>query len=357
MKECVPGDIDELISSLLSSDVPDAAIVSSLQARLFLAKDLQRQALRATFVRAALRAERLQRASAAEVLVKLSGDTHGGGSRFLEGRAAAVTAVASSPMGFTLHQALEETSCDQRVLDLLSATELLAAGPEFERKYRYLGVSEDGTALNVRVAPSGWRVARAFHTLARNEPERLARISFESRTLPAPLGSANLPGLAVVHAIVTTRDRTLLLARRSMETSYAPGHWSSSFEEQVTEGSEGGPESAVEAVQRGMLEEFGPRVAWSDVKILGAILELDSLNLAVVAHLACGLSSTEIRELWLAEPRPSHHHEATEIEFAPLRDPRDFEGLKGILADRPPHPTSMLRLRMFAAHARHHGTV
>jgi hypothetical protein len=200
---------------------------------------------------------------------------------------------------------------DPAIIRTLMGLNARDVGPDLEEKFRISGVTSADGVLNVRLSPTTWQLGRSFHRSVLDEPRTFMRINGR-HPVPVPLGEAQLPGLAVVHCIVLTSDRQILLSQRSNIVAYAPLHWSASYEEQVTtEDLQGSPESVFHrCAQRGFLEEFGIDVPLSQIHLLSMLIQMDNLNLGAVMLIEIRDTLDEVRKRWLTDPRPSHAWEA-----------------------------------------------
>jgi hypothetical protein len=136
---------------------------------------------------------------------------------------------------------------------------------------------------------------------------------------PIPFGEQLLPGIAVVHAIILTSDHHVIAALRSRATTYAPLHWSVSFEEQLNEKDFGCDQDAfTAAARRGFHEEFGGEVSAANVIPLASVLQVDLLNLGMVMLVRPPMTAREIRDSWLSAA--SDGWEADDIQCIPLDD-------------------------------------
>lgn len=190
-------------------------------------------------------------------------------------------------------------------------------GPDLEPKYRvaHLAQFEDDT-LHVRLTPTTWTLGKSFHNAVLADPKHFSHTAEGSWIEPLPLGTAMLPGLAVVHAIVLTSDGKIMVAQRSEKVGYARLHWSVSFEEQINSRDfTHSFDAFTAAAQRGFLEEFGELVPPECIQPLSAVIELNVLNLGVVLLLQPKATAVQLRDLWRAEPRPTHYWEASEVSF------------------------------------------
>src|SRR5689334_1892961 len=106
----------------------------------------------------------------------------------------------------------------------------LPTGPNLETKYRFTSLMHQSNALVVTLAPTTWSSAKRFHTAVQRDPAWASKLPDGGWITPMPFGHQLQPGIAVVHAIITTSDGKVIAAQRSAETGYAPLHWSVSFE-------------------------------------------------------------------------------------------------------------------------------
>lgn len=245
---------------------------------------------------------------------------------------------------------------DASVREFLDEAGDQPAGRGLETKYRLTRLERRGDgALAANVAETSWELGAGFHMAVRdprNHPSPpLAIWRWVEEVLT---GRPRLPGIAVVHGLLLTSDRKLLLTERSRRrVSYAPGHWSASFEEQITESDFAcGDEAADRASRRGVEEEFGLVLPArrESVQVISALLELDSLNLGIVALVRPDVDAAAIEARWRTEPRPTHAWEAEQIRFIEA-SPETLRAASRGEAEalpQPLHPTSRLRMAMLA---------
>jgi hypothetical protein len=341
-----PHAIDAIIEQLVASGLPAnvrSACAESLRAQLANAgSSVNRQAIRVAMMRAVKRASLTGNSMGAQVLREVAFDGAWANDLPLDERGAALVPLATGARGFECILEPVDINLDPQAISFLDEADIAASGPEYESKFRISSVLLEGAnKIRLGVARSTWPTSRAFHRVADENPSRIPRLYEKGLFLPPPLGNAQLPGLAVVHALVTTADDKLLLARRSGEVSYAPLHWSISFEEQMTRNDGEGPEHPVETTLRGFREEFGLVADASQVDILGAIIEIDTLNVAVVTRLRCSVTAKEVSQSWETPPRPLHFNEANQIQWLDAK----IEAIENALTSgiSPLHPTSQLR--------------
>lgn len=336
-----------LAAELLETDVAAevrAACIDAMHGAMHRVSATERAARRVVLLRAARQARMSGRDVSAGALSALALSPEWERDLPLDANAA-VLVLAEAPGAFEIEVQQTDELVHSELVTLLRPFERLDSGPELEKKFRIAGVTSSGTRCVVSLADSSWEIGRTFHHVARNHPERISAIDAAGFRLPPPLGRSSMPGLAVVHAIVTTADGKVLAARRSATVGYAPLHWSMSFEEQMTAGSDGSPESPASVALRGFREEFGLTLDAACVRIIGVLLEIDSLNLALLAWLSVPMQASEIQAAWAGPPRPSHHHEAAEIAFLNMGSSIEA-ARRDDAAFAPLHPTSRMRLAL-----------
>jgi hypothetical protein len=183
-------------------------------------------------------------------------------------------------------------------LGWLDAAEASApVGREGETKFTYLPV--DPTAPALSVAPSAWLPARRLHRaiLARHaareaQRQRWAEAVSALETL-APHGQG-LPGLAVVHVLLTTADAQLVVAQRG-PSAYFAGAWTPGFEEQLT-GTPDQPETLHACIRRGLAEEFALHLRADQVEVLALAFGIEGviMNRAVLAHVRLAVQGATV---------------------------------------------------------------
>jgi hypothetical protein len=214
----------------------------------------------------------------------------------------------------------------------------LPVGADLETKYRFTALKHGTDVVVVTLAPTTWTSARRFHAAVQRDPAWATKLPDGRCTKPVPFGDQLLPGIAVVHAIILSSDRQVIAAQRSRETSYAPLHWSVSFEEQLSEQDFGHAEDAfTAAARRGFEEEFGADGLALEVTPVASVMQVDLLNLGIVMVLRAAMTAGEIRDSWHSSARDGW--EATDVRFLRLDD------LAAAAASLGPrmHPTSTLR--------------
>lgn len=210
------------------------------------------------------------------------------------------------------------------------------AGPDLETKYRFTALSSNPAELAATLAPTTWTSARRFHLALQQHPAWASKLPDGRWARPIPFGDQLLPGIAVVHAIILTDDRNVIAAKRSRATTYAPLHWSVSFEEQLNEKDFGHEQDAfTAAARRGTYEEFGAEVSADDVTPLASMLQVDLLNLGVIMVVRTGMTARQIQNSWQLAATDSW--EADDVCGIPLDDLAAAR--RGMLL----HPSSELR--------------
>jgi hypothetical protein len=263
----------------------------------------------------------------------------------------ALELMPSDGAGWTYACAMTEDPIDPGILGALLDLTPLDVGPNAEQKYRISGVTETDGMLRFEISPTTWRLGSSFHGAIMTYPSRFSGIA-----VPIPLGSCRLPGLAVVHCIVITSDRQILLSQRSDTVAYAPLHWSASYEEQVTTEDVMAEDGVFHrCAQRGLREEFGIDVAAFRIHLVSMLLQMDNLNLGAVMLIEIAQTVADVQASWLAEPRPSHASEAHAIAGIDA-EPDGLTRLSRGEAVGPGalHATSKLRFAIAASWLRRH---
>ena len=222
-----------------------------------------------------------------------------------------------------------------------------AVGVGYETKYRFTAVGRgaDGN-VNATVVPDSWENGAGFHRhLRKYGGYRLEQDG--SWIQCVPFGLSCLPGVVSVHVIVLSADDRILLSQRSQQVLYYPGAWSVTFEEQLTNSDlHTASDAAASAARRGFREEFGLDLPGSPDQIvtLSALLELSTLNLAVVVLAISDAPAELIIDRWKSNPRPTSHWEAQAVVSSKLSDFPDasIDGVQAQLL----HPTAQMRIRM-----------
>lgn len=178
----------------------------------------------------------------------------------------------------------------------------LDVGPELEMKYRCTDISYRADhSLEIFLTPTTWSDSNKFYAALRYDRRATSHDSTGAWIEPVPLGRTVLPGIAAVHGIVLTADDQVLLAQRNTDVSYAPLHWSASFEEQLNEHDLGADEDPfTHAARRGLREEFAIDIDPFRISALSALLQLDLLNLGMVMLLRPDLTAAQIEDRWIS---------------------------------------------------------
>ena len=108
-------------------------------------------------------------------------------------------------------------------------------------------------------------------------------------------GKLSFPNIAVVHVVLVSSDGQILEAQRGMNTAYAPGAWSCSFEEQMIQRDFEKGVPVLETVIRGLREEFGfvGQESLLEIRSIKLSLEWSLANPAIMTVVGTTLSSTE----------------------------------------------------------------
>jgi hypothetical protein len=325
---------DALLDQLLKEDLPAEARQGALDT---LSRQLERiddateqQAFRMLLLRAARIAK--SRGSAA-VTEDLTGLAMKDASWLVTPGALEACGPPHMPIRVTVQDGPPVDAVIEAQLEKLS----LPAGPDLETKYRFTALTHESDALAVTLTPTTWTSAKRFHTAVQRDPAWASKLPDGRWITPMPFGDRLLPGIAVVHAIIMTSDNDLIAAQRSAETSYAPLHWSLSFEEQLNDKDIRHDEDAfTAAARRGFHEEFGAGIPARNVVPLTTVMQIDLLNLGMVMLLRPPMTAEEIRDSWHSVAKD--RWEAKEVHGLPL------DGLdKGIASLGLLHPSSKLR--------------
>lgn len=165
----------------------------------------------------------------------------------------------------------------------------------------------DARKLVLEVAKTKYSEVRYFgHCIATVQPERDKLIDETVRE-----GSINFPSSLCMHAVVVTRDRRVLVTKRSHKVSYSPGVWSVSVEEQLNpDDLRGGTDGAVARwACRLLFEELAVErqdYETDRFRILSVFLEADTLNCSVCAILPINLNAAELETVLKAKPRTDY---------------------------------------------------
>jgi hypothetical protein len=329
-----PMDRDALLDQLLEED-PSAdvrrAFLDALSGQLGRIGDAaEQQAFRMLLLRAARIAKSRDRAAVANDLTGLAMKD---ASWLITPDALEASGPPHMPIRATVHDGPPIDAVIEARLEEMS----LPASPDLETKYRFTSLMHKKDALAVTLAPTTWTSARRFHTAVQRDPAWASKLPDGRWITPLPFGDRLLPGIAVVHAIIVTSDNEVIAAQRSAETSYAPLHWSVSFEEQLNQKDVGHDEDAfTAAARRGFDEEFGAEIPARNVVPLTTVMQIDLLNLGMIMLLRPPMTAEEIRDSWQSVAKD--RWEAKEVHSLPLN------GLDaGIASLSLLHPSSELR--------------
>ncbi len=239
-----------------------------------------------------------------------------------------------------------EPELDEHAAAFLAAAGPQATGPGLEPKLRVLSFSRaaDG-GLDVELVPTTWELGRGFHMalLARDNVPTQAPVLLDAALRGRPLA----PGLAAVHGVVLTRDRKLVLMRRSANVLYRPSHWAATFEEQMVADDALEPDMIARATLRGVQEELGVPRALARTRFLLPLIETETLNVAFLSRVDVAFDS---RELAALARSASDAHDADRLVFldADADALRAMAAREGAPEHTPLHPTSALRLLALA---------
>jgi hypothetical protein len=334
---------DERLVEALSAGGGDRnEVLAALRALLEAERDVARlQAARCAIASAA----RIARASGdeelAEALFAVASSRDG---EWLVTAGAAELTAEIDPARVVCRFRAEAPPLGEDVARYLSDAGPRSTGPGIEGKLRVteLARGADGV-LHVELTATTWEEARGFQLALLARAETLATRRPTWRWIDAAFtGRPAVPGLAAVHAIVVTSDRKVVLLRRAPAVTYKPGHWSSTFEEQIVPGDLDGDATFARALARGLREECGLESA-PRVRYLPPVLELDSLNIAFPAVVEITESAPAVAS---ALARARNDREVDGVAFADL-DAERFDVT-------PLHPAALIRCRALArSFARH----
>lgn len=144
-----------------------------------------------------------------------------------------------------------------------------------------------------------------------------------------------LPNIINLQCILVTNDNKIVLNRRSETVGFLPSHWSASFEETM----EKNDHSLIEAVTRGVYEEFGDIVRDSihDARILSINFEYHSMAIAPLCLVRIDKSFEEIKKL---REFAKDRWEASAIDYLDL----NLNALDALVSNRLWHPSSRKRV-------------
>ncbi|GIH24150.1 hypothetical protein Aph01nite_24600 [Acrocarpospora phusangensis] len=253
---------------------------------------------------------------------------------------------ATAPDGGQVHLSVDVSDgpgVSSFVQDRLAALGHIPTGPDLETKYRFAAL-RGGGAVEASLVPTTWSASNRFHRAVQQDPAWISHRPDGSWLLPLPFGEDVLPGVAVVHAVILTSDRQVVLAQRSDKVGYSPLHWSASFEEQLNERDFSREENPfLHAARRGFREEFGCEVEERQAIPLTTLMQIDLLNLGVVVLLLPDLTGAQIHEHWRS--RAKDDWEARDVRWLPVDALLDGVGREPFT---PLHCTSELRCQALA---------
>lgn len=325
-----------------------SALEGALAAEINAAGSRLAGVLRACLVTYAIGIERGHTGSV-ELLRRLLERNHLDGSCFRLSTPTASLVPELTPMLAVAHLEIgegDESPLDLSILEFATSEDRQAAGENREDKLRI--AHSDGVARLVRTT---WITGRSHHRALNQAPptpedRHLPDIFKLGFALAPSLFVSRSPGIAVAHVLCLTSDDKLLCAQRPLSASYAPGAWSTSYEEQLMPSdatSDVNPFLA--AAMRGFKEEFGLDLARREIQQLEfeAILEHPIMNMAVAICLRLPYSSEQIRAAWSGTPPPTHKHEALALRFV-HREASEKEIDQALESQL--HPTSGLRIAL-----------
>ncbi|HBE69752.1 MAG TPA: hypothetical protein DDW52_16525 [Planctomycetaceae bacterium] len=345
---------DALLNEILEEGIPSEVRQGCLQGLrdqlLRLPASEERQLYRLLLLRASLFAKARGQIVTSRGLLELSTDESALETDLWIADSQAVEVVDAPPRGFSEEEVNIDHSLKPGDLVARCIDEHLASGRDvenWEQKYRFTSIKCAGQRFVATLAETTWSLAQHFHEALRLTPEKWLHTMEGSKDWiePLPLGACQLPGLAVVHAIAVTADQPprTLLARRSQKSEYAPGHWSLSFEEQLTDRDFHAQATFKNCALRGLEEEFGIPAHECSFTLLTALQELNIMNLGVVGLVSIALTAKECEKII----REQSNWEIDDFEFIEVTK----TSLSEIsFADHqtltPLHPTTSLRARI-----------
>lgn len=264
------------------------------------------------------------------------------------------------------------------VAELLYYEHTLDPGPELERKVALdLDDPLQAGPVSMQLSESSWGVPRRLHvsighglmnvpitrradfrqddtaalhdlSVARHV-ETIARCHrlFEAFMC----GSAPIPHILCLHAIVLTADRQLIRTRRSKKAEYHPGGWSTSFEEQLKIEDVASDANLVRSVAiRGIHEEFGIALEQDQIDLGDAVvvLEWPSMNLCIMSSLEVRCTSAEMSDGALAVGDELIEAEALPMKSALTGLISPYSGVYVEETSTNEHPTSLTRMAILA---------
>jgi len=220
----------------------------------------------------------------------------------------------------------EEYPLDPQATQLLTPYKNKLAGLGWETKHRVAALeppSNRNPVLRVAFAPTTYEEGTGFHRslveATANGDDSVLELRKQLVNQILRLGRYSVPGVAVVHTLVTTSDNILVLCQRSPHAGYHPSVWSLSFEEQVNQKDLVFGNAALSAASiRGFQEEFasGYGMIPDDASVLGVFLEYGILNIGFCVHIKASLSLAEIKSNW--ETRARDKWEAVKVVGEPF---------------------------------------
>lgn len=174
---------------------------------------------------------------------------------------------------------------------LLLGMDLPNPGPEKEVKFGVRRICEAGATL----APVSWGTAMRSFSFVRSLLESgqdQARDVMMRLALLCNLDDNQLPGIAVVHAIITTDEDLVLWCRTS------DGVLTASFQEQMNDLDVCQSDPLASTLRRGFAEELrGDDCLISETRILGVAFEPDIMNFAFLVKGSMVLPADRVSDL------------------------------------------------------------
>jgi hypothetical protein len=169
--------------------------------------------------------------------------------------------------------------------------------------------------VKVEYCVEKWSHIRAFHRLVEKYPS--IRERFANTALDVQQGFS-YPGIVCCHIVVRTADagtpRVLICQRqqRGHDSTYYPGNWSISIEEQLMP-----DESINTCVSRGISEELVGQTAAAGVtsRVLAAVLETSILNLAFLVLVDIPLTFDQIVQRWSISTDKDEHRQIAALDL------------------------------------------
>lgn len=322
--------LDRLFEENLRAEDLEAAFDALAQQLERIADPADQQALRMLLLRAARIAKSQGRAATADYLIKLAVKD---ADWLVTPEALETCRSIAGP----IHVTVQDGPAIDAVIQARTEELSLPTGPDLETKYRFTALTCTRDCLAVTLAPATWTSGRKFHAALQRDPSWASKLPDGSWMRPVPFADTRLPGIAVVHAIIVTSDDQVIAAQRSSKVTYAPLHWSVSFEEQLNQDDMGLDEDAfTAAARRGFNEEFGADIPARDVIPLATVLQIDLMNLGLVMLLRSPMTEEETSDSWRSTAMDGW--EAKELRGLPLDNLATHIARLGLL-----HPTSELR--------------